>query len=129
MMIISSIAVFVLAVACFALVMVNRAKQLNTFMDTLLLQEVDLAGVADGTYTGTADAGIIRVTAQVTVQDHTLTDVALLQHKNGQGKAAESMTGSMIREQKILVDAVSGATLSSRVIQKAVETALAGGGT
>jgi len=126
--IIGIIAVVVIIITCFAVVMVNRSKQLDTFMETLQISEANLADIADGTYTGAVDAGMIRVTAQVTIRNHAIVSVELLRHQNGRGKAAESITGHMVQEQKIMVDTISGATLSSRVIQKAVETALAGTG-
>ncbi len=127
MMIFGILAVVVIAIACTAVVIVGKVKKLNAFMDSFQLGGLNLAAVADGAYQGEADAGIIQVTVCVTVKDHTIAGIELLRHKNGQGKAAESITGSMVRKQKIAVDAVSGATLSSRVIQKAVENALAGG--
>ncbi len=55
------------------------------------------------------------------MSDHVITKIDLLKHKSGQGGAAGAITDGIIREQKIAVDAISGATLSSRVIQKAVE--------
>jgi len=44
--------------------------------------------------------------------------------KNGRGKPAEAVLDNIIKEQKIKVDAVSGATNSSIVLEKAVENAL-----
>lgn len=122
------IAIVVVA-ACAAGIIAVKVQKLNAFMDTFQLYEADLTAVADGTYTGEADAGIIQVIAEVTVRNHTLTDITLLKHVNGQGADAESITGRMVAEQKIGVDTVSGATLSSKVIQKAVENALSGGET
>lgn len=52
--------------------------------------------------------------------------ITILEHDNGRGEAAEAITDSIIREQKIDVDAVSSATSSSVVIKKAVENALNG---
>ncbi|MCI8299875.1 MAG: FMN-binding protein, partial [Lachnospiraceae bacterium] len=45
---------------------------------------------------------------------------------NGRGSRAEVVVDRIIEEQKIEVDAVSGATNSSTVIKKAVENALTG---
>jgi uncharacterized protein with FMN-binding domain len=47
-----------------------------------------------------------------------------LEHRHERGKTAEVITDSIIDEQKIDVDAISGATNSSTVIKKAVENAL-----
>ena len=53
-----------------------------------------------------------------------MTDIIMLEHKQERGKAAEAVISDMLAEQKIDVDAVSGATNSSTVIKKAVENAL-----
>ena len=50
-----------------------------------------------------------------------------MEHRHERGKAAEKVIEKIIEEQKIDVDAVSGATNSSTVIKKAVENALNGG--
>ena len=63
---------------------------------------------------------------EVTVQDGVITNIDILEHKNGRGSRAEVVIDRIIEEQRIEVDAVSGATNSSTVIKKAVENALAG---
>jgi len=104
--------------------MVQKSRKLNAFLESFQLNEAELSAVADGAYTGEADAGLIRVRAAVTVKDGKIVNISLLQHQNGQGDAAGAITDRMVEEQRIGVDAVSGATYSSRVIQKAVENAL-----
>ena len=63
---------------------------------------------------------------EVTVQNGVITNIDILEHKNGRGSSAEIVVDSIIEEQKIDVDAVSGSTNSSIVIKKAVENALTG---
>ena len=53
-----------------------------------------------------------------------LQNIRILEHKNGRGQAAEAIVDQMLAEQRVDVDAVSGATNSSKVLQKAVEQAL-----
>jgi uncharacterized protein with FMN-binding domain len=48
----------------------------------------------------------------------------LLEHKNEHGKLAEIIINRIISEQKIDVDAVTGATNSSKVIEGAIQNAL-----
>ena len=127
MLIAGIIAVVVIAVAVFAAVMVSKSKKLDAYMETLQINEVDVSAVSDGVYAAEVDAGMIRVALEVTVKDHKIMKIDLLQHQNGQGDAANAVTGTIVQEQRIGVDVVSGATLSSRVIQKAVENALTGG--
>jgi uncharacterized protein with FMN-binding domain len=89
--------------------------------------EVDLQGLADGTYTGEVDAGLIRALVQVQVAGGRITAVTILEHDNGRGQAAEAVAYRVVEEQSLLVDTVSGATLSSKVILKAAERALQAG--
>ncbi len=73
-----------------------------------------------------AAGSLIFAKVEVTVQDGAVINFDILEHKNGRGKPAEIVVDRMVEEQKIDVDAVSGATNSSIVIKKAVENALTG---
>lgn len=87
---------------------------------------VDISNIPNGVYTGEYDVDFIYVKVEVTVQEGEVTKIDILEHKNGRGKPAETVTNRIIEEQRIDVDAVSGATNSSIVIKKAVENALKG---
>lgn len=86
--------------------------------------EADFSIIPDGVYVGEYDVNFICAKVEVTVQSGKMTDIAILEHKQERGKAAETVINDMIAQQKIDVDAVSGATNSSTVIKKAVENAL-----
>ena len=83
--------------------------------------------VADGTYEGTAETPLVKVTVEVTVQDHAIREIKLLRHENGQGAPAEAMLPEMLIRNTSEVDSVSGATLSGKAIRAAVRDALAKG--
>lgn len=83
--------------------------------------------VADGTYEGTAETPLVKVTVAVTVENHTLKDIQLLRHENGKGAPAEAMLPEMLSKNTSEVDTVSGATMSSKAIRAAVRDALAKG--
>ena len=53
--------------------------------------------------------------------------IELLEHENGRGTPAEAILSQMVQKQTTAVDAVSGATCSSKVIRKAVENAITAG--
>jgi len=55
-----------------------------------------------------------------------MTKIDLLEHRNERGAAGEGVLERMLDAETTAVDAVSGATNSSRVIQRAVEDALNG---
>lgn len=93
----------------------------------LTFTEIDLSRVADGTYAGSCETGVVNAQVLVTVRDHTITDIQLLRHDNGRGTPAEAILARMLQAQTTDVDTVSGATNSSRVLRKAVENALSQG--
>lgn len=61
---------------------------------------------------------------EVAVQNGEITNIRILEHKNGRDQAGEAVIEKIVSEQRIDVDAVSGATNSSIVLKKAVENAL-----
>ena len=93
----------------------------------LTFDEIDLTKVDDGVYEGQCDTGVVRARVQVTVRDHQMESIELLEHENGKGTPAEAILDQMVQNQTTAVDSVSGATCSSKVIRKAVENALAAG--
>lgn len=115
------IAVLILGMAAF--VFLNLPKPLETNDSAY-----DLSQLSDGTYTGNCDNGIVQVQVDVDVQDHFITDVRIIRHQNGLGSTAEIIADDIVRHQSVEVDAVSGATMSSKTILKAVEKALSGSG-
>lgn len=87
-------------------------------------EEINISDISDGVYIGEYDVNFIYAKVEVTVQNGEITNINILEHRNERGKAAEAITNKIVDEQKIDVDAISGATNSSTVIKKAVENAL-----
>ena len=88
--------------------------------------EIDIDDVSDGIYIGEYDVNFIYAKVEVTVEDGEIVSINIMEHRHERGKAAETVIEKIIEEQKIDVDAISGATNSSTVIKKAVENALKG---
>ena len=93
-------------------------------LETAAIPAIDLSVVEDGVYEGSYKALPISVEVLVTVREHQITEIELAKHINGQGEAAEAVTGSVMEAQSLQVDAVSGATYSSKVILLAIGDAL-----
>lgn len=87
-----------------------------------------LSQLSDSTYIGNCDNGIVQVQVAVDVKSNAISDIRILHHQNGLGSAAEAITDDIVKRQSIEVDSVSGATMSSKTILKAVENALSGTG-
>ena len=90
-------------------------------------EEINISDISDGVYIGEYDVNFIYAKVEVTVQNGEITNINILEHRHERGKTAEVIADRIVDEQKIDVDAISGATNSSTVIKKAVENALKNG--
>ena len=88
------------------------------------IRTVKLAEISDGSYVGEYSVFPVHVKVDVKVVDHEIIEIDILEHDHGKGRDAEAITDTIISQQSIEVDAISGATYSSLVIIKAVEDAL-----
>ena len=113
------------AVGGVRLVMNRQVKEMDEQLDAVAIVALDR--VADGTFEGTAETPLVKVTVEVTVQDHAIREIELLRHENGQGAPAEAMLPEMLSRNTSEVDTISGATLSGKAIRAAVRDALAKG--
>ncbi|MDR0502431.1 MAG: FMN-binding protein [Treponema sp.] len=87
----------------------------------------DLNGIADGAYRGGHDikGTPVKVTLDVVMRNHAVSSVNIVRHSCSPiGKKAETLTGEIVKQQSLDIDAVSGATASSKAILKAAENAL-----
>ena len=117
------LAIVIVLFAAGLVVFQNINKNLES-LNSVTLSDADLSKVPDGVYFGSYSVFPVSVEVEVTVNSHQLTQIDLIKHDNGQGKPAEILTEQVIKEQSVNIDAVSGATYSSKVILKAIENAL-----
>lgn len=88
------------------------------------LRTPDLKTIPDGEYRGSYRIFPVTVRVKVAMKNHRIVSVAILEHFNGKGKDGEKITGRIVASQSLEIDAISGATYSSKTILKAVENAL-----
>lgn len=93
-------------------------------VNSITVLSPDLANISDGIYVGEYSVTPVRVKVEVFVTEHKITDIKIIEHENGLGSKAEKIVNDVISEQSLEVDAVSGATVSSKCILKAVENAI-----
>ena len=91
---------------------------------TLEIGTVDLNTVTDGEYIGVYQNKILIAVVKVCVKNHEIKDIEILEHKASYMEQAETIAGKVCAEQTLQVDAVSGATLTSDTVLKAIENAL-----
>jgi uncharacterized protein with FMN-binding domain len=103
-------------------------KRISLLVPTLLAMSTVLAFAADAAYKDGAYEGEYSfVKVRVVVSEGRVSDVDILQHGGG-GRKYEDMVlplcDRIVREQSTDADSVTGATVSSENLKKAVEDAL-----
>jgi uncharacterized protein with FMN-binding domain len=116
--------VILVVIALHIFMVINSLTEYKNAINNISFDDIKISDVSDGQYEGECDAGYIYARVRVTVQLGSITNIELIEHQNERGTPAEAITNKMVEEQKVDVDAISGATNSSKVIKKAVENAL-----
>lgn len=118
--------VFILLVLASALVTFFYIKISNDLesLGVITIDDVDMNQVTDGSYIGEYQVFPIHVIVQVEISDHLITNITIVEHDNGQGDDAETIVDDVMTEQSLQVDAIAGATYSSKVILLAIQDAL-----
>ncbi len=93
-----------------------------------VVEDVELDIVADGTYTGSFRIFPLYVKVEVQVLNHEIMTITIIEHVNGEGLAAEAIIDDCLESQSLTVDAIAGATYSSKAILLAIRNALTSGG-
>lgn len=120
----SIVALAVLAGGIFLAVYLKQVADYKRAVSEISIEEICLLDIPSGVYIGECDVNFIYAKVEVAVHNGAITSIRILEHKNERGQAAEAVVEKIVSEQKIDVDAVSGATNSSTVLKKAVENAL-----
>ena len=97
---------------------------MGSAMDDLVYHEINLNEMQDGIYEGEANTPLVKVRVRVEVKDNRITRIELIEHQNGFGEDAEVIIQDMVEQNTYDVEAISGATISSKVIKSAVSDAL-----
>lgn len=121
------IAVVLIAVAGVVLAAKTALNKMESNLEGLMqldVTDVELTLIADGAYTGEYSALPVSAKVNVTIKDHRIESIELLEHNHGQGDGAEIIPSIVVEKQSLQIDTISGATYSSKVILKAIENAL-----
>ncbi len=99
-------------------------KTLVNDVNSITVSNLNMANITDGIYVGEYSVTPVYVKVEVSVIEHKITSIKIIEHENGLGSKAEKIVDDVISQQSLGVDAVSGATVSSKCIIKAIESAL-----
>jgi uncharacterized protein with FMN-binding domain len=87
--------------------------------------KIDHQRLVDGVYEGSYRNGPVKAKVKVSIEDQKIANINLIQHTTWKGKVAEQIIPNRIKEnQSTNVDAVTGATISSKTIMNAVQNAI-----
>lgn len=100
----------------------------NAAVRRMPINQVDLTRVKDGDYSGDYAYGGFSYEVKVSVANRQIKDIVIVKNRTTKhAKMAESVVKRILELQKNDVDAISGATTTSKALLKAIENALAKG--
>ena len=93
--------------------------------ENLAINPVDLTAIEDGTYAGVYQAGRWSNEVAVSVADHQIANIAVVKTVTiDDPELTSTIINNVIKNQSTTVEAVSGATVTSKAYLKSVENAL-----
>ncbi len=102
------------------------SNKITSDAKALPVEEIDFSQIEDGQYVGKYRIFPVNVSVKTTVQSGKITQIEIVEHFNGKGASAENIVDRIVEKQSLKVDIISGATVSSKTIIKAVEDSLLG---
>jgi len=92
----------------------------------VVLEGIDLSGTSDGSYIGTYEHGRWTNTLSIHIKNGKITGIDIVENVFAAGitNCSNEVFQRVIESQNTLVDAVSGATVTSKAYLKAIENAL-----
>ena len=92
---------------------------------SLEINDVDLSTLTNGTYTGTYRSGRWTNTVKVIIKDHRISDIKIVDDiLFSQPAVLDKILNRVINKQRVKVDVISEATVTSKAYLKAIELAL-----
>lgn len=121
----------VLLFVCVALmfIMYQQRKTRNNYREASALpfHEISLADVKDGTYRQKTDTSFMHLTLDVTVKNHKLVKIDILENRGSVGQNIKRLADMMIEKNQVVMAALDGEELASIVFISCVDSAIAQG--
>ena len=122
--IIRTILIVICVVLTFVMYMQRRTRNYYKQAAKLPFYNVQPADVEDGTYRGKIYTNFLHVQLDVTVRDHKLTKIEIVENEGAYGKKVAPIIDEMIAQNSSVVQAVQGEELASIVFVACVDDAL-----
>ncbi len=89
------------------------------------VDEIDLSSISDGSYKGDYTYSKFTYKVEVTVEAHQIESIRIIHNANtDRARKAETIVTKVLDAQSVKVDAVTGATMTSKALLKAIKNAL-----
>lgn len=88
------------------------------------LTDVDLSKVKDGTYQGSWDIKMWTSPVEVAVENHKISSIKITRNQYSMPESENELLKRVIDKQSLHVDAIAGATITTKAILKSTEAAL-----
>lgn len=102
----------------------KRVADYQRTVRAIAIPDLSFENLPDGSYIGECDVDLIYARVEVVVDGGSVSEIRILEHRNGRGLPAERIVEDMTAQRSLQVDAVTGATNSSIVLKKAAANAL-----
>lgn len=94
------------------------------YVRLMSVNPIDLSKIADGVHAGSFKKGRFAYFVEVAVKDGRIQAVKAADTKQAKSAIIEQILARLVQEQSVQVDTVSGASLTTKAVTKAVENAL-----
>jgi uncharacterized protein with FMN-binding domain len=101
-----------------------KIDQMMKYFAEYPLKNADIQTIADGTYRGSFGKFVVAADLEANVKQHRIVDIKIISQKCGKGYEAKKILDRVLQAQSLKVDAIAGATGSSRCILIAIDRAL-----
>lgn len=115
----------VIIIGIFFIGLQSKLKEINNEVNNIDIKNIELTSLEEGIYQGECYIDeFLGASIEVLVENGKIESINILDHKYGKGKKAEAIVDTVIERQSLEVDAIAGATGSSKTILKAIQNAL-----
>ena len=109
----------------FAILFIGCASKEMLMVRQMDIQNVDTKNIQDGEYFGSFSYSGFEYKVKTIVKNYRIVDIDILQNRDTKhARSAEGVIPEIIEKQTPNVDAISGATTTSKALMKAVEKSL-----
>ncbi|WP_026478469.1 FMN-binding protein [Alkaliphilus transvaalensis] len=115
---------FIVLILVFGTFIYRQLQNFSKEIAQLAVNEINFSEFEDGDYIGEYHINeMLGATLKISILDNRIANISVIEHQYGLGGKAEEIFSQVIDYQSLNVDVVSGATGSSKVLLKAIESA------